>query len=398
MDSASNDKLNYLANWHDFPKDGGNGKTYKQSSIRIPPATPRVIAVGGGKGGVGKTVVSTLLGICLANMNKKTVILDADFSGANLHTCLDTFDSKITFKNFLSQGTRDINRILLKTDFKNLHIVSGSPGVLGIGNFSYWQKKKIIRNLRKLQADYVILDLAAGIGYNELDLFLAADDGIIICHADPMSIQDAYGFARASLLRKLQRTFHHWPEFLSILNECGNLDQGRQIRSLESVLDSLPDLDHTWRHLIDGMVHSFRPKLVLNMSRDDDDQRQVQALRLTLKNMLGVVTDIWGSIRFDPAVRAALRQMRPDLLLTPSGQASEDIVRLVSRNIIAREVMGREMNSDRDQHNYDTEYMDSDVEGVRICSYQCVAWNCCNKRQGGLPCAKVSLPGKCVAA
>lgn len=396
MDILPNEKIHQATNWNDLFNGRMSSKPYKQKGFRMPPSNPRIIAIGGGKGGVGKTIISTLIGICLANMNKRTVILDADFSGANLHSCLDTFNPSLTFKDFLGHHYRDINRLMVKTKFENLHIVSGSPGVLGIGNFSYSQKQKIIRNLRKLKADYVILDLGAGTGYNELDLFLTADDSIIVCHADPLSTQDAYGFIRASLLRKLQRTFHNWPEFISILNESGNLDKGPEIESLESVLDSVPDLNPTWRHLIKDMVKSFRPKLILNMVREDDDMRQAQALRLTLNEILGVVTDVWGTIRFDPNVRAALRQMRPDLLLSPTGLASEDIVRLVSRNIIAREVMGEVIIPKRKDHFSKSDQTDS--EFVRICNFRCVAWNCCDQRRGGLPCTKTANQNTCVAA
>ena len=48
----------------------------------------RIIAVGGGKGGVGKSVLAANLGIYLAQLGKHVVLLDADLGGANLHTFL----------------------------------------------------------------------------------------------------------------------------------------------------------------------------------------------------------------------------------------------------------------------------------------------------------------------
>jgi flagellar biosynthesis protein FlhG len=396
MSIVPNNKLSDPAPCPNINKDDGNGKAYKVTGIRTPPTNPRVVAVGGGKGGIGKTVISTLIGICLANMKKKTVILDADFSGANLHTCLNTFDPRFNLYDFLRYHQRDMNRLMTKTEFENLHIVNGSPGVLGSGNFSFSQKQKIIRNLRKLRVDYVILDLAAGTGYNELDLFLAADDGIVVCLADPMSIQDAFGFVRASLLRKLQRTFIHWPEFLSILNQCANLRNGKDIRSLESVLDEVPNFDLTWRHLIKDIIKNFRLKLVMNMVQNENDGREMQALRLTLKSLLGVPADIWGTIRFDPCIRTALRQLRPDLLLSPLSLASEDIVRLVSRNIIGRELMDIEAKNPIEISDPQGENEKSDFKEMRICSYKCVAWNCCDKKQGGLPCTKSTAWQTCV--
>ena len=50
--------------------------------------TPIILAVGGGKGGVGKSVISTMLALFLARMEKQTILMDVDLGGANIHTLL----------------------------------------------------------------------------------------------------------------------------------------------------------------------------------------------------------------------------------------------------------------------------------------------------------------------
>jgi len=60
----------------------------------------RVIAVGGGKGGVGKTVLSASLGVGLAALGKQVVMVDADLGGANLHTCMGIIEPEYTFFDF----------------------------------------------------------------------------------------------------------------------------------------------------------------------------------------------------------------------------------------------------------------------------------------------------------
>ena len=49
---------------------------------------PRTIAVGGGKGGVGKSLVAANLAVALADEGLAVVAVDADLAGANLHSCL----------------------------------------------------------------------------------------------------------------------------------------------------------------------------------------------------------------------------------------------------------------------------------------------------------------------
>ena len=46
---------------------------------------PRVVAIGGGKGGVGKSLVAANVGIFLATLGKRVVLVDAAFGAANLH-------------------------------------------------------------------------------------------------------------------------------------------------------------------------------------------------------------------------------------------------------------------------------------------------------------------------
>ena len=57
------------------------------SATRLQPAGPvRTIAVTGGKGGVGKTNISANLAVALADMGKRTLLLDADPFGKSLRT------------------------------------------------------------------------------------------------------------------------------------------------------------------------------------------------------------------------------------------------------------------------------------------------------------------------
>ena len=60
----------------------------KEEPNTISKSTPQIWAIGGGKGGAGKSVVSTVLAFWLARMGKRTVLVDVDLGGANLHTLL----------------------------------------------------------------------------------------------------------------------------------------------------------------------------------------------------------------------------------------------------------------------------------------------------------------------
>ena len=64
-----------------YPPDSAQG-------IAPPPGVRRTIAVGGGRGGVGKSVIATNLGVYVAQLGRSVLLIDADPAGAALHTVL----------------------------------------------------------------------------------------------------------------------------------------------------------------------------------------------------------------------------------------------------------------------------------------------------------------------
>ena len=162
-----------------------------------PEAAERVLlAVGGGKGGVGKTVITSSLGVALAGMGKKVVIVDTDFGGANLHTFLGIDNPDLTYLNFYMLEKSSLEEIILPTAVENLSFISGACGTLGLANPKYSQKVRFIQELKKIKADYILLDLGAGSSYNVVDYFLAAGEGIVVSSPEPASIQETYYFIR----------------------------------------------------------------------------------------------------------------------------------------------------------------------------------------------------------
>src|SRR5260221_11170830 len=99
--------------WNSSTNEGG-------VAIAAPAAPPglrkkrarRVIAVGGGKGGIGKTLVTANLGIALAQRGCKVVLVDADLGGANLHTCLGISQPAVTLSDYLTERARKLPQVL----------------------------------------------------------------------------------------------------------------------------------------------------------------------------------------------------------------------------------------------------------------------------------------------
>ena len=169
----------------------------------------QIWAVGGGKGGTGKTVVAASIGILLAKAGKRVIIIDADLGGANLHTCLGIRHPSTTIADFLLKKVNSLNELLLDTPIKNLRLISGANDFLTIANIPFAQKQKLMRYIKNLDSDYVILDLGAGTSFNVLDLFLISDSNILVVMPEPTSVENAYRFIKCAILRRLNNALNN---------------------------------------------------------------------------------------------------------------------------------------------------------------------------------------------
>jgi len=166
---------------------------------------PRIWSIGGGKGGVGKSVIAVNLASILAGMGKRVALVDADLGGANLHTLLGIPNPKANLSDFLSKKVSRLAEVMTPTPVDNLWLVSGARALVDMANPNFGQKGKILRHINALQADHVILDLGAGSAFNVLDFFLLARKGVLVVVPEPTSIENSYHFLRAAFFRKLKR-------------------------------------------------------------------------------------------------------------------------------------------------------------------------------------------------
>ena len=95
---------------------------------------PKIWAIGGGKGGAGKSVVSTIMAFWLARMGNRTILVDVDLGGANLHTLLGIKSPARTLNDFITRKFESLEDICIETEEKNLRLISGASDVLSLAN------------------------------------------------------------------------------------------------------------------------------------------------------------------------------------------------------------------------------------------------------------------------
>ena len=275
----------------------------------------RVWAVGGGKGGVGKSLFTANVSICLALMGHRVVGIDLDLGGANLHTCLGCPIPAKTLSDYLGGKVPAIDDLITETPIENLGLISGAQDEMGVAEVRQARKARLLAKLRTLEADYVILDLGAGTAPNTLDFFIAADQGILVVLPEPTSIENTYRFIKSVCHRKLTTT-EEFLEIGSIVDQILNVRVEDKATPLD-LMDKLVKLNpRLGSKLKDGIVN-FAPKLVVNQVRTQADIDVGTSIKIICKKYFGVSIDYLGYLEYDATVWESVKKRRPLLMEFP---------------------------------------------------------------------------------
>lgn len=350
----------------------------------------KVIAIASGKGGVGKTVFTASLGVGLAALGKEIILVDADFGGANLHICMGFLEPQYTFLDYYTMQRESLEDIILDTPIQNLKFISGACGTLGIANPKYSQKQKLIRELRHLRADYVIMDLGAGSSLNVIDFFLAVDEGIIVTTPEPMAIQESFDFIKLCLIRKLQQAFRNEPQILSLL-ELEGMNNLAQLRApMSELLWKAQQTSAEIAQHIEAELDAFRPRLVLNMVMEPDEIKEGMSIKTAAAELLSIDLDYIGYLEFDETLRQSAKDLRPFIVHNPGTAASRSIAKIITLKLLQKSKLQSIFKNWRMRQtiqsqaaNYPTS---SDQKSDTICSVNCFYWDDCEFQSGGLPC------------
>jgi flagellar biosynthesis protein FlhG len=280
---------------------------------------PHIWAVGGGKGGVGKSFIAANLGLALGKQKKRVVLVDLDLGGANLHTCLGISGSGRTLSDYLTGEISDINDLVSKTEMEHVGMISGAADNLQVANLKYFQKAKLLRNLKSINADYVILDLGAGTAFNTLDFFVQADRGLISVTPDPTAIENTYRFLKCVFMRKL----HSAPvETKMLMNRVLTQRQqdGEKTRSLAAFLSIMDELHPEYAPELRDTLSSLQLHLIVNQVLEPRDTELGHAMQMTCNKYFASEVDYLGYLHHDRLVLQSLRQRNPFITAHPQSR------------------------------------------------------------------------------
>jgi flagellar biosynthesis protein FlhG len=290
---------------------------------------PRIWAIGGGKGGVGKSVIAANLGAVLAKRRERVVVVDADLGGANLHTILGIPDPELTLSDYVGGRVRSLADILLETSISGLRLVSGAHALAEMANLKSGQKLKILRHLRDLPADHVILDLGAGSGANVLDFFLVSHRGILVVVPQPTSVENAYQFIKAAFARRLQQTEPR-RKIAAALERAAASRGGRSARSARDLVADIMVVDSEAGAAVLAAAATFGASIVVNRASSASHERLGAEMSMACREYYGIAVDALGTLPADPLVARSVIDREPVVQSHPDSPFAIAVRRLAS--------------------------------------------------------------------
>ncbi|MFK7915735.1 MAG: MinD/ParA family protein [Pseudomonadales bacterium] len=236
----------------------------------------QVIAVSGGKGGIGKTNVSVNLGVALTRLGRRVTLLDADLGLANVDVLLG-LKPVHTLKQVLD-GSQRLSDVQLDGP-GGLQIVPAASGLQEMAALGPKEHAAVIRAFGEIahSMDVLIIDTAAGISADVTSFLCAAQEIVVVTCDEPTAITDAYAL-------------------IKVLNQNHDID---------------------------------RVRLVANMVRGDaEGQRLYEKLQTVCDRFLNTSLIYSGCIPMDDAVRKAVQKQQSVVELYPGSPAAKAFVRL----------------------------------------------------------------------
>ncbi|MCH7867131.1 MAG: P-loop NTPase [Myxococcales bacterium] len=290
----------------------------------------RVVSVGGGKGGVGKSFFVANIATCLARAGHRVIAVDSDLEGANLHTCLGVPAPAESLADFVAQRVDDLGKLIVDTPISGLRMIAGTHAHLSDAQPTHLRRVRLMRAMRRLEADFVVIDLGAGVHSAVLDYFLVADEGLVVLSPEPTSVENAYSFLRAAFYRRMQLAMvgHGVRKLVTIAMDQHN---ERGLRTPLDLLREIEAIDSSDGARFVQTMREFRPRIVVNNVRTAEDIKLGFAVSSVCRKYFGIDAEYLGYVNQDDDVRLSVANRTPLVEYRPKSDASIYLERIARK-------------------------------------------------------------------
>jgi flagellar biosynthesis protein FlhG len=239
----------------------------------------KTVAITSGKGGVGKTTITSNLAYNLARQGRKVLIFDGDLGMANVDIMFGT-KTEGSIHDVLT-GEKTIEEVICKLA-PQIDLIPGGSGVVELSRLDSFQRRAILDAVQDIdqQYDYLLIDTAPGIGDNVLYLNAAAQMSAVVINPDPASLADSY-----ALIKVLHSEYKE---------------------------------------------NKF--SIICNQVRDENDGLMLfQRFSEVVNRFLFIGLDYWGSVPQDNVIRRSSQTQRLILKYDPMSEASKSLTQISNK-------------------------------------------------------------------
>lgn len=295
---------------------------------------PVIISIGGGKGGVGKSTITANIGATLSKRGFCVGYIDADLGGANLHLCLGVKRPATGLQDFINGKFKNLQETSIPTLVPNSWLVSGASDILELANPNFAQKQKIINHLKKMDADFILVDLGAGTDNHVTDFYAAFPYGIVVTDGLPTSIENAYGYLKNGTIRGLVRLFSGNSELQNRIRKLSDPSGKTVFATIEELIFNLAADYSEEVSTMRQWLHNRKTFLVLNMVKDSEDIRIGTRFAEIVKKYLSITLNYIGYVIYSPDIRKSIKDLKPVMLETAESSVKE-CFEAITRNLIS---------------------------------------------------------------
>jgi flagellar biosynthesis protein FlhG len=293
-------------------------------------AGPRIVAVGAGKGGVGKSLIATNLAVAWAQLGHKVVLIDGDLGAPNLHTLLGISRVRGGLDAFFAGDIPRLADAVIETSVPGLGLVAGAVRAEA-ADLDVADRRRLLTHIHDLDADVVLVDIGAGTSRNAIDMFLAADHRLVIMVPQLPALQNAYLFLKAAVLQ--------------IVHSIGGdeVDQllGGEGGTVASGLARLRKLRPAIAEDIGAALTGHGVCVIGNMVADANELAVIDAMLRMVRDYLTLSVPVLGAVRASPAIRTSIDDRRPFVLDPAAGRVAAEIKRVAAMVLQQRPALGR---------------------------------------------------------
>ena len=275
----------------------------------------KTIAVGGGKGGVGKTLIAVNLALSISQQLKNVTLLDGDLGNGNCNTLLGITRIESSLEEYLRRK-QSLEEIIIPTNYPGLRLVCGAQN--NVDTFLASERSRLLDDIRKIETDCLMIDLGAGMNDETLELYRMADHKILVVAPQMTSLQNAYGFVKAA--------FHH--DLRSNSRLAALLDQAENdtIKLLD-LISRLED-DHPARQAFKVVRARQNLQILGNQVNEDQDLNIVKNLQKVIRHYLQIESGILGTLPTSDDIRYSVNRITPFVALFPDSSVSRKMDRM----------------------------------------------------------------------